>query len=200
MLGIPSVNLTWGRVPSGSIQDGVSAHTDSQTSCTAGTNLWKDCLHEVHSWNARPRCKGLHWGVHRRGMEGRPCGAHPSHHTTSRVAYFHSSRQVKFDLVEIQVWLLLITFKLSQAVDCLNLTHKLTTIQICSNLSTEFQSKNTNYTTYVLLPTFELVCRIPLGSVDFCWLVAHSGMVPCTLRYRSMSRHSPRTCPVAMTS
>ena len=43
------------------------------------------------------------------------------------------------------------------------------------------------------MPTFELVCRIPLGHVDFYEVLAYSGMVPCTLRDRRMSWHSPGT-------
>ncbi len=58
---------------------------------------------------------------------------------------------------------LLIPFKLSQAVDCRNLTHKLTTIQIYSNLSTEFQSKNTNDICLAANFSSELVFQIPWG-------------------------------------
>jgi hypothetical protein len=47
------------------------------------------------------------------------------------------------------------------------------------------------------MPTFELVCRISVGGGrlwrSFSLWCSYSGMVPCTLRDRRMSGHSPGT-------
>ena len=63
---------------------------------------------------------------------------------------------------------ILLPVKLSQAIDCLNLTHKSTPIQFIQTYLLNFNPRI--LITDVLMPTFKLLCRIPFGSVDFCWL------------------------------